>query len=284
MWLARRKGVQPSVARAWYTHARAEKLKRQLRRFTGMVSAQTLRDPGQALVLEHYEGIQRRLTRMVSEHLKGEGDVADFIALLIECEQVHIVTRAENYAAAKARGDYAMAGIELVPWSRIDVNVRDYLWKRVLNGRVANAADFSPMVQAAADDGCASASQPNEEERWLEACCRAYAEEHGLAASLIPMSGYFEPRVALRRSTTGILQGVAARIRLRRRPERRVCAYSILVTAEAAEFGAAKSCADPQMASEVDLGAWPVAEEAVNRFLDAAVAKRKMRESARKKE
>ncbi|MEW9625134.1 hypothetical protein [Rhodanobacter geophilus] len=62
-----------------------------------------------------------------------------------------------------------------------------------------------------------------------------------------------------------------------------MCAYSILTTAEAAEFGAAESCVDAQMTSEVDLGAWPVARETIGRFLDAAVAKRKMRESARKK-
>lgn len=144
MWLARRRTVTPSMARAWYTHVVAERLKRQLRVFSGKVSRLATRDPQAELRLEHHGRIQTRLTALVEEHLKlKRADPESFIRTLVELENVHIVTRAENYVAMKADGDYKKAGIVLVPWHKISKATRRVLWKRMLRGKVSNAKDFS---------------------------------------------------------------------------------------------------------------------------------------------
>jgi hypothetical protein len=143
MWLAGRSGVTPPNARTWYTHVRAETFKRQLRRFTGSVSANAAGDPEQLLVLEHFEGIQRRLSTLVANHKeRGIKNPDEFVRLLVDYERVHIVTRLENYAAAKSRGDYATAGIHLISWDTISEEVRAILWRKMLRNRVANANMF----------------------------------------------------------------------------------------------------------------------------------------------
>ena len=143
MWLARQSGVTPSMARAWYTHVWAEKVKRRIRHFTGQVSARAVSDPGQVLRLEHYLRIQTSLTGLVTEHLaEDRSDPEAFIRMLTECERVHIVTFRENYDAQAAAGDYLAAGIDLVSWASIAANTRAVLWKKMLRGRVANAPDF----------------------------------------------------------------------------------------------------------------------------------------------
>jgi len=53
--------------------------------------------------------------------------VREFVLTLLEFEQVHIVTRAENYAALHAKSDYKRAGIKLIPWKRVPIEaVRTY--------------------------------------------------------------------------------------------------------------------------------------------------------------
>jgi hypothetical protein len=85
----------------------------------------------------------------VERHRADESASADeFIRTLIECEQVHIVTVAENYAAMRAKGEYTTAGIELVPWHKIAGNRRAELWRKMLRGRVANASAYAPTTGA----------------------------------------------------------------------------------------------------------------------------------------
>lgn len=138
MWLARRPGVSPSMARAWYTHIVSTKLARKIRFFTGEVSSAAIADPKQRLTLEHFKRLQTRLTAMVESDAAGDQNAEAFIRLLRDLEQVRITTVAENYAAMKADGDYGIAGIELVSWDDIPVDVQQVLWKRVLNGKVMN--------------------------------------------------------------------------------------------------------------------------------------------------
>lgn len=145
MWLARQPGVTPSMARAWYTHVVAERVKRQIRHFTGSVSKMAADNSSTELRLEHYLRIQTRLTALVEEHLKrGSAQPDAFIQELLGWEQVHIVTRKENYSAMVAKGDYKAAGIELVSWGSISAEARQRLWAKMLRGKVANASDFSP--------------------------------------------------------------------------------------------------------------------------------------------
>lgn len=54
MWLAKQPDVTPSMARAWYTHVIAGKVKRHIRHFSGMVSQTAARSPGGTLRLEHH--------------------------------------------------------------------------------------------------------------------------------------------------------------------------------------------------------------------------------------
>ena len=144
MWLAKRPSTSPSAARAWYTHIASNRLRRYLRTFTGQVSQQALQ-PGAVLRLEHFKRLQTTLTKLVTEHLRnGTSDPSQFIRVISDCEQVHIVTAPENYAAMKADGDYAKAGIVLVAWENVALETQLLLWKRVLTGRVSNASDFNP--------------------------------------------------------------------------------------------------------------------------------------------
>ena len=148
MWLSRRPNVTPSRARAWYTHVMSESVKRRVRRFTGMVSTNALQSTGEQLMLEHFLRIQTTLSELVARHMKDQiHDASEFLMILSACERVHIVTRSENYAAMRAKGDYATANIELVSWVNIPENQRQYLWVKMLRGKVANASDFSPETQ-----------------------------------------------------------------------------------------------------------------------------------------
>ena len=148
MWLARQPKVTPSMARAWYTHVAAERVKRRIRRFTGSVSKAAAADPNATLRLEHYMRIQTKLTGLVTNHLTlKEANSREFIELLLDAEQVHIVTVKENYDAMKAHGDYEKAGIELIPWPQVPLECRLKLWTKMLRGKVANANDFLVSVE-----------------------------------------------------------------------------------------------------------------------------------------
>lgn len=145
MWLSRRPNVTPSRARAWYTHIMAESVKRKLRRFTGQVSTMAVEANGEPLMLEHFMRIQTTLSRLVEHHRLNEiNDCDDFLKTLLNFELVHIVTRSENYAAMRAKGDYELACIQLLPWSAISFTRQHSLWSSMLRGKVANAAQFMP--------------------------------------------------------------------------------------------------------------------------------------------
>jgi len=143
MWLARRLDISPSDARAWYTHVVGGGLARQIRRFTGKVSAAAVADPSAVLRLEHYTRIQTTLTSLVRRHLALKRPrPSEFVSTVIRAERVHIVTFKENYAAMHHKGNYKRAGIKLVAWNRIPRAKRLVLWRKMLRGRVANAARY----------------------------------------------------------------------------------------------------------------------------------------------
>lgn len=147
MWLANRPNVTPGRARAWYTHIMAESVKRKLRYFSGKVSEAAALEANSILVLEHFKRIQTTLSSLVERHsIEKIFDPDEFIKTLIDFEQVHIVTRAENYAAMRAKGNYVNAGITLIPWDQISEMRRVELWKKMLRGKVANANDYKPDV------------------------------------------------------------------------------------------------------------------------------------------
>src|SRR5262245_44276396 len=101
MWLARRRGITPSTARAWYTHVVAGRFQRSIRRFSGFVSSKAATAPASGrLILEHRGRIQTSLTRLVARHLKrSRPDPREFIRLVRRLEEVCIVTFRENYDA-----------------------------------------------------------------------------------------------------------------------------------------------------------------------------------------
>lgn len=144
MWLAQRPNVTGGRARAWYTHIMAESVKKRIRRFTGFVSVNAIEDTSGELRLEHFKRIQTTLTGLVDRHKQSQcTDPEEFVRTVLDFEQVHIVTSAENYAAMKAKGDYALAGIQLVQWDEISPQRRQALWEKMLRGRVANASFFA---------------------------------------------------------------------------------------------------------------------------------------------
>ena len=149
MWLARRPNVTPGRARAWYTHIMAEAVKRQIRRFTGEVSASALASTTEPLMLEHFKRIQTTLSALVQSHREANlSNAEEFVQILIDYEQVHIVTRSENYAALRAKGDYDAAGIKLIAWASLPAERQQVLWRTMLRGKVANAHEYSPPTEA----------------------------------------------------------------------------------------------------------------------------------------
>ena len=149
MWLAHRPNVTGGRARAWYTHIMAESVKKRIRRFTSFVSVNAINDTAGDLRLEHFKRIQTTLTGLVDRHKQSQiTDPEEFVRTVLDFEQVHIVTSAENYAAMKAKGDYALAGIELIHWHEIDQQRRQALWAKMLKGRVANASCFVAQPDA----------------------------------------------------------------------------------------------------------------------------------------
>ncbi len=145
MWLAKRRGVTPSDARAWYTHIRAVRLRRSVRRFSGKISARAARARSTPLRLEHYKRLQTNLTRLVQRHIAERvRDSREFVRMVLDCERVHIVTFKENYDALRANGNYRNAGIRLLDWRSLPEARRALLWRTLLRGKVANAERFAP--------------------------------------------------------------------------------------------------------------------------------------------
>ena len=150
MWLARRPNTSPASARSWYTHVASVRLRRYLRVFSGKVSRRAL-EPDAVRRLEHFKRLQTTLTKLVADHVsRGVSDPREFIRVVTECEQVHIVTFQENYDAMKADGDYDRAGISLIDWKDISPVIRRELFTKVLRGRVSNAEDFELEYETSA--------------------------------------------------------------------------------------------------------------------------------------
>ncbi len=144
MWLAARPNVTPSMARAWYTHVVAGRFNRRIRHFSGKVSREAVSNLEATLRLEHHSRIQTTLTGLVAAHLKRKRPSPhEFVRTVLECENVHIVTVAENYAAMSNNGDYRRAGIKLIAWRSIPEARRKTLWAKMLRGKVANAIQFA---------------------------------------------------------------------------------------------------------------------------------------------
>jgi hypothetical protein len=148
MWLANRRNVTASDARSWFTHVRAEKVKRRLRRFTGKVSKLAAEDESATLRLEHYKRIQTKLTNLVKrQRALKKPNPDEFIRVVLDCERVHIVTFEENYSARRANGNYRKAGIKLLPWHFLSLGRQAVLWKTMLRGKVANAGKYAPTLK-----------------------------------------------------------------------------------------------------------------------------------------
>ena len=112
--------------------------------FTGLVSENAIKK-NEELRLEHYLRIQTTLTQLVRNHIQNDiFNATEFVDTIMKCEQVHIVTRTENYAVMRAKGDYTAAGINLVNWKKLNHEQQNYLWRKMLCGKVANHDKFKP--------------------------------------------------------------------------------------------------------------------------------------------
>jgi hypothetical protein len=144
MWLYGRKGVSAADARAWYTHIKATKLRKSVRRFTGKVSKEAIISKDK-LHLEHFRRIQTNLTKLIEKHQRNKiVDPDEFINFIIKYEEVHIVTADQNPLLMKHNGDYKKAGVILVNWNKIDPDTKTLIWKKYLKGKVSNAEDYAP--------------------------------------------------------------------------------------------------------------------------------------------
>ena len=96
---------------------------------------------------EHFNRLQTALTKLVDRHLReGIYDPGEFIRVVTECEQVHIVTFRENYDAVMVNGDYHKANIALVAWADIAPETQQAIWSKKLRGQVCNAEEFRPRA------------------------------------------------------------------------------------------------------------------------------------------
>lgn len=148
MWLANRPHVTPRQARAWYSQVLAIPMASKVRRFTGMVSLKAIENINEKLVLEHYNRLSYSLSRLIETHIKEKiNDPISFLALIEQCEQVNITTEEENHQVKRTAGDYVAANIQLVEWNTLSPQHREFLWKGKLQGKVSNAADYSPPAE-----------------------------------------------------------------------------------------------------------------------------------------
>lgn len=148
IWLASRPYVTPRQARAWYSAVLAETLKRKVRRFSGLVSQAALDQIDGRLVLEHFNRLSHSISRLLELHISERiADPSAFVALIEQCEQVHITTEQENHRIRESGGDYGLASVIMVEWRSIDAASRGKLYRRKLRGQVANSAEFAPAVE-----------------------------------------------------------------------------------------------------------------------------------------
>jgi hypothetical protein len=124
---------------------RCDRLKGQLRRFTGLVSKEAATSaPVDDLHHEHHLRIRKNISDLVFRHINGPHDSADFIDAIARLESVNLVTAAENGRLRNHGGDYVRAAVELVPWDILLVTRRQEIWVKKIRRKVANAEDFYP--------------------------------------------------------------------------------------------------------------------------------------------
>jgi hypothetical protein len=147
IWLASRPHNTEARARAWYSQVWSGALKRQVRLFSGRVSRAAAADVNGSLCLEHYERLAARITELLNQQFVNSiVDHREFLALIEECEQVNITTDQENHAIQAARGDYGVAGIDLIDWLHLTIETRQILFNRKIRGQVANANEYIPRI------------------------------------------------------------------------------------------------------------------------------------------
>jgi len=130
--------------RTGYTHWLGPELSKEIRRFSGYVSEEAIKNGSNVgLVLEHFLRIQAELTTLIKRHMEHGENKAEFIATVKKLEQVHIVTRDENTTLRRKEilGSYEKAGINLVHWQKIPEQNRIFLRKKLI-GKVVNAREF----------------------------------------------------------------------------------------------------------------------------------------------
>lgn len=148
MYLAARPLRTAANARAWYSAVISGKMASRIRRFSGEVSQASVDAPGGKLVLEHFGRMQRGITGLIEDHLKRTiCDPSEFITRVLELEKVRIVTENENRNVQTAQGCYEQAGVDLVNWCDIPLDVRAELWKKKLRGKVKNAGCYRSPPQ-----------------------------------------------------------------------------------------------------------------------------------------
>jgi hypothetical protein len=145
-WLGQRDGygVSAAMARGWAV-TKCDKIRSELRLFTGYVSKQSLL-PGQDLVHEHHRRIHKSITALVEGHLRDNlNHPGQFIAKIADLESVNITTRAENERIRHAGGDYPTAGVTLMDWNVIDDAARQMeIWTKKIKRKVSNWQFFEP--------------------------------------------------------------------------------------------------------------------------------------------
>ncbi|TXC70190.1 hypothetical protein FSB78_03950 [Sphingomonas ginsenosidivorax] len=120
-------------------------MKRRIRQFSGMVSAKAASAlAGEPLILEHYGRMHASISDLIKNHLVEDRFAPEeFVRMILDVERVHIVVQRENVDARLAKGDYAAAGIHLLSWEALPSERQQYLWKTMLQGKVANAKAFA---------------------------------------------------------------------------------------------------------------------------------------------
>lgn len=133
--------------RTGYTHWLGPELSNEVRRFSGYVSENAMKNRTHVgLVLEHFLRIQTELTALISKHMKCGENKAEFVMAVKHLEQVHIVTKEENTMLRRKEisGSYERAGIHLNHWQKVPLENRCFLRKKLV-GHVANAEEFPAL-------------------------------------------------------------------------------------------------------------------------------------------
>ena len=144
MLSARSELLNARGVRTGYTHWLGPELSKEVRRFSGYVSENAMNNGTDVgLVLEHFRRMQKELTSLIKKHMECGENKIEFITVVKDLEQVHIVTIEENTVLRKKEisGSYEKARIDLIHWQKIPLESRKFLRKKLM-GKVANAEEF----------------------------------------------------------------------------------------------------------------------------------------------